>query len=160
MSGSVLSGEESPRKLQELARHQCIVSLYQNILMDMKVCEVEGWDRLEFIRELQNLLNAFTSQSGELKAEEGGEEMKDMIKEYVLSVLKKVQYKPITGIQSVEVSNVSKMLMDIDDEEVVDEALNLSKAIVEGTVQEGYVKQMLPSLIEYIKEKRPEALEV
>lgn len=86
--------------------------------------------------------------------------MKDMIKEYVLSVLKKVQYKPITGIQSVEVSNVSKMLMDIDDEEVVDEALNLSKAIVEGTVQEGYVKQMLPSLIEYIKEKRPEALEV
>lgn len=47
------------RKLNELARHQLIRKLYADILMDMQVCKLEGWDQLEFIHQLQDLLNSF-----------------------------------------------------------------------------------------------------
>jgi len=47
----------STRKaLQDLARHQMIVSLYANILIDMQVCEIEGWDKMEFIRQIQDTI--------------------------------------------------------------------------------------------------------
>lgn len=51
------SNDGSPRALQELARHQMIVKLYADILRDMKVCEIEGWDRMEYINTLRRLLN-------------------------------------------------------------------------------------------------------
>lgn len=46
--------------LQKLARHRMIERLYQDILIDMAVCEIEGWDRMEYIRELQECVNRFT----------------------------------------------------------------------------------------------------
>ena len=47
----------STRKaLQDLARHKMIVSLYANILIDMRVCEIEGWDKMEFIRQIQDAI--------------------------------------------------------------------------------------------------------
>ena len=45
--------------LQKLARHQMITHLYRDILVDFAVCDVEGWDKTEYIRELQDLLNSF-----------------------------------------------------------------------------------------------------
>lgn len=45
--------------LQKLARHQMITLLYRDILQDMAVCYIEGWDKTEYIRELQDLLNSF-----------------------------------------------------------------------------------------------------
>ena len=51
------SNDGSPRALQELARHQMIVKLYADILRDMKVCEIEGWDRMEYINMLRRALN-------------------------------------------------------------------------------------------------------
>ena len=45
--------------LQKLARHQMITHLYSDILVDFAVCDVEGWDKTEYIRELQDLLNSF-----------------------------------------------------------------------------------------------------
>ncbi len=61
MSGIELHGEGASRKLQELARHEMITKLYADILLDMQVCEIEGWDRMEFVRQLQDLLNSLTN---------------------------------------------------------------------------------------------------
>ena len=56
MSGIQLIGDESPRKMQELARHQIIVKLYNDILIDMMICEIEGWDKTEFLNQLRESL--------------------------------------------------------------------------------------------------------
>ena len=45
--------------LQKLARHQMIIHLYRDILADMAVCNIEGWDKTEYIKELRELLNSF-----------------------------------------------------------------------------------------------------
>lgn len=57
MNGVELIGEEAPRKMQELARHQMIVKLYKDILMDMQICEIEGWDKMEYINQIREALN-------------------------------------------------------------------------------------------------------
>ena len=33
--------------------------LLKDIRVDLMICEMEGWDKKEYIRELQNLLNSF-----------------------------------------------------------------------------------------------------
>lgn len=50
------------RELQELARHQIITRLYADILADMAVCEIEGWDKMEFIRQLKTTIDHFALQ--------------------------------------------------------------------------------------------------
>lgn len=64
MAGVVLLGDkkETAYRLQQVSRHQMILRLYQDILLDMTVCEVEGWDKLEYIRELQDMINHFTKK--------------------------------------------------------------------------------------------------
>ena len=52
-------GEETRRKAQELARHQMIVKLEADVLMDMQVCDIEGWDKTEYIKQLKALLDSF-----------------------------------------------------------------------------------------------------
>ena len=59
MSGSSIILEKgAERKLQELARHRMIERLYSDILIDVEICEIEGWDKMEYIRQLQDVLNA------------------------------------------------------------------------------------------------------
>lgn len=53
---------DTPRKLNDLARYQAIVRLEQEILFDMRVCEVEGWDKMEFIKMIQELINGFCKE--------------------------------------------------------------------------------------------------
>ena len=52
-------GEETRRKAQELARHEMIVKLEADILMDMQVCDIEGWDKTEYLKMLKDLLDRF-----------------------------------------------------------------------------------------------------
>ena len=56
--------KETRKKLQDLARLQMITKLERDILFDLQVCELEGWDKTEFIRQLQDKLNSF-SKNGE-----------------------------------------------------------------------------------------------
>lgn len=78
--------------------------------------------------------------------------MRKLIKEYMLRALK--------NTRPVDMFNVSRiMTAGFCDDEVINEAIDLSKAIMKGTVKEPYVVQMLPVLLDYIKEQRPEALE-
>ena len=36
-----------PRRLQELCRHELVSRVLADVLMDMSVCRLEGWDVLE-----------------------------------------------------------------------------------------------------------------
>ena len=57
MSGSVLIPDKATAKaLNDLARHQAIVRLLVDIRMDMEICEMEGWDKMEFVRMIRAAL--------------------------------------------------------------------------------------------------------
>ncbi len=47
------------RALNDLARHKMILHLYNDIMVDLTICEIEGWDKMEYIRELQEVINHF-----------------------------------------------------------------------------------------------------
>lgn len=47
------------KTLNDLARHKMILRLYQDILIDLTVCDIEGWDKKEYIRQLQDLITNF-----------------------------------------------------------------------------------------------------
>lgn len=61
MSGVALKPDtpETRYKFNQLARHQLIRKLYGDILMGMRVCELEGWDKTEYIKELYRVLEHF-----------------------------------------------------------------------------------------------------
>ena len=45
--------------LQQVCRHQTIVKLLADIAADITVCELEGWDKMEYIKQLREMLNTF-----------------------------------------------------------------------------------------------------
>ena len=47
------------KTLNDLARHKMILKLYQDILIDLTICDIEGWDKKEYIRQLQELITSF-----------------------------------------------------------------------------------------------------
>ena len=56
--------------LQHLARHQMIHKLLADIRLDLAVCEIEGWNKREFIdmlyKELKGLKDAYDQKRGAL----------------------------------------------------------------------------------------------
>lgn len=48
---------EARKRFNQLAREAEKLKILQFILADMTVCELEGWDKLEYIRELVQMLN-------------------------------------------------------------------------------------------------------
>jgi hypothetical protein len=46
------------RTVNELARKKFQASLLKDIIFDLKVCEIEGWDKKEYINEIKNLVNS------------------------------------------------------------------------------------------------------
>ena len=57
--GLIIPDKETAKALNDLARHQIITKLYADILADMMVCDIEGWNKTEFIRMLQDVINHF-----------------------------------------------------------------------------------------------------
>lgn len=49
---------ETRRALNNLSRLQMITRLENDILMDLQICEIEGWDKKEYINQLRDLLNS------------------------------------------------------------------------------------------------------
>ena len=45
---------ETRKALNDLARHQLIVRILQEIEFDLMICEIEGWDKMKFIRQIQS----------------------------------------------------------------------------------------------------------
>ena len=54
--------EDTRKALQDGATHQFILKMYQEIQFDLMVCEIEGWDKKEFINMLYEVLNHFHEQ--------------------------------------------------------------------------------------------------
>ena len=48
--------EETRKALNRLAREQLKRKLLADVLMDINVCKLKGWDAREFIRELIEML--------------------------------------------------------------------------------------------------------
>lgn len=53
---------ETRKKLQVLARYQQIEKLEKDILVDMQICEIEGWNKTEYLKQLENLICSFTKK--------------------------------------------------------------------------------------------------
>ena len=47
---------ETSRALNTLARHSMIQRLYHDILIDLTVCDLEGWDKREYINQLKEAI--------------------------------------------------------------------------------------------------------
>lgn len=58
MPGVVLSPDtpKTRKALQDAARHQTICRLLADIRIDLEVCEIEGWDKTEYIRMIKKAL--------------------------------------------------------------------------------------------------------
>ena len=53
-----MSADEANRKkIQDMARHQFINKMYAELLGDMKICQLEGWDIFEYPRMLRDAIN-------------------------------------------------------------------------------------------------------
>lgn len=50
---------EGAKALNELCRHKMIEKLEKDILQDLMVCEIEGFDKMEYLEMLRNLINGF-----------------------------------------------------------------------------------------------------
>ena len=53
---------ETKRAMQLVAREEMKHRIYADILADMMVCDIEGWDKMEYIRELQDMFNDLTQK--------------------------------------------------------------------------------------------------
>ena len=49
--------EKEAYKVQQLARHQMIVKLLNDILIDLQICKIEGWDKMEYVNMIKNEIN-------------------------------------------------------------------------------------------------------
>lgn len=58
MSGVVFepNTSEARKKLQDLARHTMITRLLEDITIDMQVCDIEGWDKTEYLKMLEEAI--------------------------------------------------------------------------------------------------------
>lgn len=64
MSGTKFIGEVS-RNLNVLAREQMKTKLLTDILVDMEICQLEGWDVTEYIAEIIDMLKKHTNKGGD-----------------------------------------------------------------------------------------------
>ena len=49
------------KTLNDLARHRMIHRLLSDIRIDLEVCEIEGWDKMEYIKTLQKEIGGLGS---------------------------------------------------------------------------------------------------
>lgn len=62
MSDSVIvDSEGAALALNCLAREQMKLRLLHDIRIDLAVCDIEGWDKLEYIRDLQEAIDVIAA---------------------------------------------------------------------------------------------------
>jgi len=54
-----LTGDDAPHALNQLAREQLITKLLADINMDLTICELEGWDKTEYLERLHDEIAHF-----------------------------------------------------------------------------------------------------
>ena len=64
MNGGVaIPDKDTAKALNDLARHTAIVRILNDIRMDMEICEIEGWDKNEYLNLIRQLLNSIGGQN-------------------------------------------------------------------------------------------------
>lgn len=63
--GLIIPDEDTARALNDLARHTAIVHILNDIRMDMEICEIEGWDKNEYLNQIRELLNSIGRRNNE-----------------------------------------------------------------------------------------------
>ena len=73
--GVIIPDKDTARALNDLARHEAIVRILNDIRMDMEICEIEGWDKTEYIKQLKKLLDSIgqEEQSERFNQQTGGD---------------------------------------------------------------------------------------
>ena len=61
------SSAENRKKIQDACRHAFIKKMYAELLVDMEICKLEGWDVLEFPRMLKQSLQVCFPKPVQLK---------------------------------------------------------------------------------------------
>ena len=61
--GLIIPDEDTARALNDLSRHTAIVRLLNDIRIDMEICEIEGWDKNEYLNLIRQLLNSIGGQN-------------------------------------------------------------------------------------------------
>lgn len=59
--------EENRKKIQDTCRHAFVKKMYAELLTDMEICKLEGWDILEFPRMLKQALQVCFPKPVQLK---------------------------------------------------------------------------------------------
>ena len=60
--GLIIPNKDTARALNDLARHTAIFRLLADIRIDLEICELEGWDKSEYINKLKELLDSIVSE--------------------------------------------------------------------------------------------------
>lgn len=60
--GVIIPDKETAKALNDLARHKAIVRILNDIRMDMEICEIEGWDKSEYLNIIRQLLDSIGGQ--------------------------------------------------------------------------------------------------
>ena len=61
--GKVDLDKGTRRAMQLVAREEMKMKIYADILVDIMICDIEGWDKMEYIIELQDMLNTLTKRA-------------------------------------------------------------------------------------------------
>ena len=56
--GLIIPDKETAKALNDLARHTAILRILEDVRMDLEICEIEGWDKTEYIKQLKKLLDS------------------------------------------------------------------------------------------------------
>lgn len=59
-----LVGKDAPRMLNKLAREEMKELVMRDILCDMAVCEIEGWNKLEYLDDLMATITRLRTGEG------------------------------------------------------------------------------------------------
>ena len=60
---NLIGGQEVSWQLNRLARERMKQRLLNDILVDLQVCELDGWNKLEYIAELRDMLNTLGAKN-------------------------------------------------------------------------------------------------
>ena len=51
--GLIIPDKKTAKALNDLARHTAILRILKDVRIDLEICEIEGWDKTEYIKQLK-----------------------------------------------------------------------------------------------------------
>ena len=63
--GLIIPDKKTAKALNDLARHTAILRILKDVRIDMEICEIEGWDKNEYLNLIKQLLNSIGGQNNE-----------------------------------------------------------------------------------------------